>query len=182
MTLAGSSRRPWWECHQKDVYWSHEDSPYVCHEKPHGQIWQPDKSTIKRQPNRSWALDLADLLKKFQTDHIPMKDGNVLKKIVVHGDQLMEQACNAQWTYKLGGNRSRMSWRVGVHIFWVPPLNVHAWGTVVKGSIFNYCKNKIFSYWYCLAFPESKTGWITKEKHTQEMIQCVIPPSLNLNH
>ena len=116
MTLASSSRRPWWECHQKDVHWSHEDSPYVCHEKPHGHIWQPDKTTIKRQSNRSWTLDLADLLKKFQTDHIPMKDGNVLKKLVVHGDQLMEQSCNAQWIYKLGGNRSRTSWRVGVHI------------------------------------------------------------------
>ena len=31
-----------------------------------------------------------------------MKDGNVLKKIVVHGNQLMEQACNTQWTQKLG--------------------------------------------------------------------------------
>lgn len=57
---------------------------------------------IKRQseggPIGLGTLDLTDLLKKFQKDPVPMKDGNVLKKIVVHGNQLMEQACNTQWT------------------------------------------------------------------------------------
>ena len=32
-----------------------------------------------------------------------MKDGNILKKVVVHGDQLTEErARNVQWTYKIG--------------------------------------------------------------------------------
>jgi len=46
---------------------------------------------------------MADLLKKFQEQHVPMKDGEILHKTVVHGDQLTEErARNVQWTYKLG--------------------------------------------------------------------------------
>lgn len=46
---------------------------------------------------------MADLLKKFQGEHVPMKDGEILHKTVVHGDQLTEErARNVQWTYKLG--------------------------------------------------------------------------------
>lgn len=46
---------------------------------------------------------MADLLKKFQEEHVPMKDGEILHKTVVHGDQLTEErARNVQWTYKLG--------------------------------------------------------------------------------
>lgn len=53
--------------------------------------------------NTNKSGDMADLLKKFQEDHVPMKDGNILKKVVVHGDQLTEErARNVQWTYKIG--------------------------------------------------------------------------------
>jgi len=46
---------------------------------------------------------MADLLKKFQEQHVPFKDGQVLHKTVVRGDQLTEErARNVQWTYKLG--------------------------------------------------------------------------------
>ena len=53
--------------------------------------------------NTNKSGDMADLLKKFQEEHVPLKDGGVLHKTVVHGDQLTEErARNVQWTYKLG--------------------------------------------------------------------------------
>ena len=46
---------------------------------------------------------MADLLKKFQEEHVPQEDDQVLHKTIVHGDQLTEErARNVQWTYKLG--------------------------------------------------------------------------------
>jgi len=52
--------------------------------------------------NTNKSGDMADLLKKFQKEHVPMKNGQVLHKMVVHGDQLTEErARNVQWTYKL---------------------------------------------------------------------------------
>lgn len=53
--------------------------------------------------NTNKSGDMADLLKKFQEQHVPLKDGQILHKTVVHGDQLTEErARNVQWTYKLG--------------------------------------------------------------------------------
>ena len=53
--------------------------------------------------NTNKSGNMADLLKKFQEQHVPLKDGQVLHKTVVHGDQLTEErARNVQWTYKLG--------------------------------------------------------------------------------
>ena len=53
--------------------------------------------------NTNKSGDMADLLKKFQEQHVPMKDAKVLHKTVIHGDQLTEErARNVQWTYKLG--------------------------------------------------------------------------------
>ena len=57
--------------------------------------------------NTNKSGDMAELLKKFQEDHVPMNDGNVLKKTIVHGDQLTEErARNVQWTYKLGDSEA----------------------------------------------------------------------------
>ena len=46
---------------------------------------------------------MADILKSFHDQYVPIKDGEVLYKTVMHGDQLtQERARNVQWTYKYG--------------------------------------------------------------------------------
>lgn len=46
---------------------------------------------------------MAELLKKFQEEYVPLDGDQVLCKTIVHGDQLTEErARNVQWTYKLG--------------------------------------------------------------------------------
>lgn len=46
---------------------------------------------------------MADILKSFHDQYVPIKDGEVLYKTVMHGDQLTEErARNVQWTYKNG--------------------------------------------------------------------------------
>ena len=47
--------------------------------------------------------DMADILKSFHDQYVPIKDGEVLYKTVMHGDQLtQERARNVQWTYNNG--------------------------------------------------------------------------------
>ena len=46
---------------------------------------------------------MADILKSFQEHHVPVQNGEVLRKTVLHGDQLTEErARNVQWTFKNG--------------------------------------------------------------------------------
>lgn len=46
---------------------------------------------------------MADILKSFQDYHVPVQNEEVLRKTVVHGDQLTEeQVRNVQWTFKNG--------------------------------------------------------------------------------
>ena len=46
---------------------------------------------------------MAELLRKFPEEHLPMKEDHVLHKTIVHGDQLTEEReRNVQWTFKLG--------------------------------------------------------------------------------
>ena len=53
--------------------------------------------------NTNKSGDMAELLKRFQEEHVPKVDDQVLHKTIVHGDQLTEErARNVQWTYKLG--------------------------------------------------------------------------------
>lgn len=53
--------------------------------------------------NSNKSGDMADILKSFQNQYVPIKDGEVLHKTVLHGDQLTEErARNVQWTYKNG--------------------------------------------------------------------------------
>lgn len=61
---------------------------------------------------------MAELLKKFQQEHVPMEGGEVLYKTIVHGDQLTEErARNVQWTYKLGQTEADRLQGAWVHIF-----------------------------------------------------------------
>ena len=44
---------------------------------------------------------MADILKSFRNQYVPVKE-EVLRAIVVHGDQLTEEcARNVQWTFKI---------------------------------------------------------------------------------
>ena len=53
--------------------------------------------------NSNKSGDMADILKSFHDQYVPIKDGEVLYKTVMHGDQLTEErARNVQWTYKNG--------------------------------------------------------------------------------
>lgn len=53
--------------------------------------------------NSNKSGDRADILKSFHEKHVPVKDGEVLHKTVLHGDQLTEErARNVQWTFKNG--------------------------------------------------------------------------------
>ena len=53
--------------------------------------------------NTNKSGDMAELLRKFQEEHVPVKDDQVMYKIIVHGDQLTEErARNVQWTFKIG--------------------------------------------------------------------------------
>lgn len=53
--------------------------------------------------NTNKSGDMAELLKKFQEEYVPLDGNQVLCKTIVHGDQLTEErARNVQWTYKLG--------------------------------------------------------------------------------
>ena len=53
--------------------------------------------------NTNKSGEMAELLKKFQEEYVPLDGEQVLSKTIVHGDQLTEErARNVQWTYKLG--------------------------------------------------------------------------------
>lgn len=77
---------------------------------------------------------MADILKSFQEHHVPVQNGEVLRKTVMHGDQLTEErARNVQWTFKNGETQEERlegfnlmdNWyRFGTHIFRIPSEDV----------------------------------------------------------
>ena len=97
--------------------------------------------------NTNKSGDMADLLKKFQEDHVPMKDGNILKKVVVHGDQLTEErARNVQWIYKIGETEAERLARLECtfsefHLKMC--MYEEQW---FKGGLCNYSKDNLFPY------------------------------------
>ena len=48
---------------------------------------------------------MAEILKHLQENYVPRIDENILKPIIMHGDQLTEErARHIPWTFRLGPN------------------------------------------------------------------------------